>query len=84
MMQACANDFVEKHVQPAKVNDYYLMVKGNHFTIKVNGETSVDADFPMTPNKKKLLESGVIAFQLHQGGPMTVKFTDIKFTNLSK
>lgn len=84
MMQACAGDFVEKHVQPVKVNDYYLSVKGDQFTIKVNGEASVDKAFPMTPDKKKLLKEGVIAFQLHQGGPMTVKFTDIKFTDLSK
>ncbi len=84
MMLASPGDFVKKHVKEADFNDYSIVVKGNHVTIKVNGETSVDKDFPMTPNKKPTLETGTIAFQLHAGGPMTVEYTDIKFTDLSK
>ena len=84
MMLASPGDFVKKHVKEAEFNDYALTVKGTHFTIKVNGETSVDKDFPTTPDKKPTAESGVIAFQLHQGGAMTVEFKDIKFTDLSK
>jgi hypothetical protein len=84
MMLACPGDFVKKHVKPDGVNEYMLSVKGNHVTIKVNGETSVDKDFPTTPDKKPMAKTGVIAFQLHAGGPMTVEFTDIKFTDLSK
>ena len=84
MMLASPGDFVKKHVKEGDFNDYSIVVKGTHFTIKVNGETSVDKDFPTTPDKKPTAESGVIAFQLHAGGPMTVEFTDIKFTDLSK
>ena len=84
MMLASPGDFVKKHVKETEANDYAIVVKGNHFTIKVNGETSVDKDFPTTPNKKPTPETGTIAFQLHAGGPMTVEFTDIKFTDLSK
>jgi len=84
MMKACPGDFVMKHVKSKDFNDYSIVAKGNKVTIKVNGEVSVDAEFPMTPNKKELPSDGIIAFQLHQGGPMTVEFTDIKFMNLAK
>ena len=84
MMLASPGDFVKKHVKVTEFNDYSIVAKGSHFTIKVNGEVSVDKDFPMTPDKKPTAESGVIAFQLHAGGPMTVEFKDILFTDLSK
>ena len=84
MMLASPGDFVKKHVKEKEFNDYVLTVKGDHFTIKVNGETSVDKDFPKTPDKKETAKSGVIAFQLHSGGPMTVEFKEIKFVNLAK
>lgn len=84
MMKSCPADFVQKHVKPDGVNDYILKVKGNHFTIQVNGETAVDADFPTLPNKKPTPADGIIAFQLHAGGPMTVEFTEIKFVNHGK
>ncbi len=84
MMLASPGDFVKKHVKEAEFNDYALTVKGTHFTIKVNGETTVDKDFPKTPDEKPTAETGIIAFQLHQGGAMTVEFKDIKFTDLSK
>jgi len=46
-------------------------------TIKLNGETTVDQDFP------KLPDDGIIAFQLHQGKPMEVVFKNIHFKDLS-
>ena len=84
MMKASSAEFVKKSVKPADFNDYAVMVKGKHVTIKVNGETTVDADFPMTPDKKDMAAEGVIAFQLHAGGPMTVTYKDIVFKNLGK
>ena len=84
MMLASPGDFVKKHVKTDGVNDYAIKVEKDHFTIKVNGETSVDKDFPKTPDKKGTPAEGVIAFQLHSGGPMTVEFTDIKFKDLAK
>jgi hypothetical protein len=68
-----------------EVNDYHIVAKGNHITIKVNGETIVDEDFPKTPDKKDLNAEGIIAMQIHAGYPkMKVEFTDIKFTDNSK
>ena len=84
MMQACPKDFVQKHVKVGEDNEYFIRAKGDHYTIKVNGATAVDADFPTTPNKKDAPKGGVIAFQLHAGGPMTVEFKEIQFKDLSK
>lgn len=68
-----------------EVNDYHIIAKGSRVTIKVNGETIVDSEFPTTPDKKPMAEEGIIAMQIHAGFPkMKVSFTDIKFKDLSK
>src|SRR5262245_9232584 len=59
-------------------NDYFIRCVGKHVTIKVNGVTTVDDDFPKMPDK------GIIALQLHGGVGMEVTFRDIKFKDLSK
>jgi hypothetical protein len=74
-----------KLAKPAEFNEYHVVAKGNHITIKMNGETIVDQDFPTTPDKKPMAAEGIIAFQAHAGYPkMRVEFKDIKFTDLSK
>jgi hypothetical protein len=51
---------------------------GKHVTIKLNGETTVDEEFAKMP------ADGIIAWQLHAGGPMEVTFRNIKFKDLGK
>ena len=51
---------------------------GKHVTIKLNGETTVDGDFAKAP------DTGIIALQLHSGGPMEVIFKNIQFKELSR
>jgi hypothetical protein len=58
--------------------EYSIKCVGKHVTIKLNGLTTVDADFPEMPDE------GIIAWQLHTGGPMEVTFRNILFKNLSK
>jgi hypothetical protein len=84
MMKAAPPDLVKKVVKPADFNDYVIIAKGNRMTTRINGETMVDEEFPTTPDKKPLLSEGVIAIQLHAGGPMTVTLKEIKFKDLSK
>lgn len=68
-----------------EANDYNIVVKGNHVTIKVNGEVTVDEDFPDNKGKNPAPADGIIALQIHGGFPkMKVEVTDIKFTDLSK
>ncbi|MDY3554705.1 DUF1080 domain-containing protein [Gemmata sp. JC717] len=68
--------------KPAEVNDYKIVVKGNHVTVTLNGEVTVDEEFPDNKGKNPAPKDGIIAFQAHAGPPMKVEFTDIKFTKL--
>lgn len=95
MMKAADPAKIKKVVQEADFNEYHIVAKGTRITIKVNGETMVDEDFPTLPGRKDKdgkvtpgsaapLE-GIMAFQAHAGYPkMRVEYKDIKFTDLSK
>jgi hypothetical protein len=78
MMKQAPKEVVTKALKKGQFNDYSIKCVGKHVTIKLNGETTVDGDFPQMP------EEGVIAFQLHAGPPMEVTYRNIKFTDLSK
>ncbi len=87
MMKASSPDAIKKAVKETEFNDYHIVAKGTKITIKINGETMVDQDFPTLPGKdaKPAPKEGIIAFQAHAGYPkMRVEFKDIKFTDLSK
>ncbi|QEL13557.1 3-keto-disaccharide hydrolase [Limnoglobus roseus] len=88
MMEASKKEDIEKAVKEKEWNEYHIVAKGTHITIKVNGTTMVDKDFPKLPGKEKDKDApkdGIIAFQCHAGYPkMRVEFKDIKFTNLAK
>lgn len=77
MMKQAPADVVKKALKPAEFNDYYIKCVGKHITIKLNGETTVDDDFPKMP------EDGRIGLQLHSGHVMEVTFKDIQFKDLS-
>jgi hypothetical protein len=77
MMQQAPKDVVTRALKEHEFNDYYIKCAGNHVTIKLNGQTTVDADFPKMP------KDGVIGWQLHAGGPMVVIFRNIRFTDLT-
>jgi hypothetical protein len=79
MMKACPTNFVKDHVKTMEWNDYSIVVKGKHVTIKMNGQTSVDDEFAILP------ADGIIAFQIHAGFPkMRVEFKEFTFKNLTK
>src|SRR5262245_49523171 len=77
MMKAAPADLVKKIVKEGDWNDYSIKCVGGHVTIKLDGETTVDDDF-------KLPDEGIIAFQLHTGGPMEVIFSEIRFKEITK
>jgi hypothetical protein len=78
MMKAAPIDLVKKVLKPDDFNDYAIKCVGKHVTIKLNGETTVDDDFPTMP------DDGIIAWQMHAGYPnMEVTFRNIKFKDLS-
>jgi hypothetical protein len=79
MMKEAPRDVVKKVLKPDDFNDYFIRCVGKHVTIKLNGETTVDGDFPTMP------ETGLIAWQLHSGFKgMEVTFKEIKFTEIKK
>jgi hypothetical protein len=88
MMKASDPAKIKTAVKEKDFNDYYILAKGTHITIKVNGETMVDQDFPMLPGKMSKVKApteGIIAFQAHAGYPaMRVEYRDIKFKDLSQ
>jgi hypothetical protein len=95
MMKASSPEAIKKAVKEIEFNEYHILAKGTKITIKINGETMVDQDFPTLPaakNKdgkeqpgKPAPTEGIIAFQAHGGYPkMRVEYKDIKFTDLSK
>lgn len=87
MMKASSPDAIKKAVKETEFNDYYILAKGTKITIKINGETMVDEDFPTLPGKdaKPAPKDGIIALQAHAGYPkMRVEFKDIEFKDLSK
>jgi len=77
MMKQAPTELVKKILKEKEFNDYYIKVVGDHVTIKLNGETTVDGDFPKMPKE------GIIAWQLHAGVPMEVTFKKIQFKDLS-
>jgi hypothetical protein len=85
MMKASSKDNIAKAVKDTEFNDYSIKVVGKHFTIKINGVTMIDEVFEKDGAKKEDVPAeGIIAFQIHAGGPMEVTFKDIQFKNLSK
>ena len=76
MMKEAPKDEVNKLLKKDDFNDYSIKVVGKKVTIKVNGVVAVDQEF------EKLPDEGIIAFQLHAGGPMQVTFKNIKFAEL--
>lgn len=76
MMKAADPKLVKEVLKESDFNDYYIKCVGKHVTIKLNGKTTVDDDFAKMP------EEGIIAWQIHAGGPMEVIFKDIKFKEI--
>jgi hypothetical protein len=77
MLKAASPDEIKRVVKPADFNDYQIRCVGQHVTITINGTTMVDGDFPTLPR------DGIIAFQLHSGGPMEVTYRKIEFRELA-
>jgi hypothetical protein len=76
IMQKAPEKDVNAKLKKDDFNDYSIKCVGKHVTIKVNGVTTVDAEF------KKMPEEGIIAWQLHGGPSMEVTFKNIHFKEL--
>jgi hypothetical protein len=78
LMKEADKEVVNKVLKKTDFNDYSIKCVGKHVTIKLNGETVMDGEFP------KMEDEGIIAWQIHQGEAMQVTFKDIRFKSLDK
>lgn len=69
---------VAKHVKRDGWNQYVITCSGPKIKIELNGFTTVD----YTETSDKGATEGVIAFQLHVGPPMEIRFKDIEIEEL--
>ena len=78
MMKASPPDRVKALLKSDDFNDYSVKCVGKHVTIKLNGETMVDGDFP------QMADDGIIALQLHAtpAPGMEVTFRKIEFKEI--
>ena len=61
-------------------NEYSIRAEGDHIVLKMNGVTTVDYREP----DATIPRSGIIALQVHSGGPMKVEFRNIRIKPLGK
>lgn len=66
---------VAKHFKPDDWNEYVITVDGPHITQALNGFTTVDYT---EEDEAKGAKEGIIAFQLHTGPKMEIRFKDIE------
>lgn len=64
----------EKHVRPGEWNSYEITASGHKILTRINGQTCVDLEDPEGALR------GVIGLQIHSGGPMKVRFRNLKLT----
>jgi putative membrane-bound dehydrogenase-like protein len=62
----------ENHVKPDDWNDYEIVVEGSRVRTYINGKLCVDV------NDAALSRRGIFGLQIHAGGPMEVRFKDLK------
>jgi hypothetical protein len=61
-------------------NDYHILAKGQHITLRVNGQVSTEL---IDREEGHYDLSGILGLQLRSGDPMTVQFKDIYLKRLS-
>ena len=61
-------------------NEYTIRAEGDQITLKINGQTTVD----YKERNAEIPRSGIIALQVHSGGPMRVDFRNIRLKPLGK
>lgn len=75
-------DELEKVLKRDDWNEYVITCDGDHITQQLNGLTTVD--YTEKEPADKIARTGVLALQIHQGGPMEIHAKDIKIKKLEK
>ena len=70
---------IQAKIKAEEWNDYVVIAKGNHLQHFINGVPTVDVT---DEEAAKAAKTGVLAFQVHVGPPMTVQFKNVRIKNL--
>ena len=70
---------IQAAIKQADWNEYVVIARGNHLQHFINGKPTVDVTDEC---ESKRAMSGVLAFQIHAGPPMTVMFRDVRIKTL--
>jgi hypothetical protein len=68
---------VDRVIKIGQYNEVFLRCVGSRVTIRINGVTTIDKEFPAIPSR------GVLAFQVHKVKTGDVYIKEIKFRDLS-
>lgn len=70
----------ESSLKKGDWNEYTIRAEGDHIVLKINDVTTVDYREP----DAEIARSGIVALQVHSGGPMKIEFRKIRIKPLSK
>ncbi|NOX54521.1 MAG: DUF1080 domain-containing protein [Planctomycetes bacterium] len=68
-------DELLKHVRQNDWNDYEIIARGSHITLRLNGQLMCEVE---DHDPQLAREKGIIALQMHQGPPMRVEFKELR------
>lgn len=73
------SDAIQAAIKPEDWNEYRIVAKGGHLQHFINGMQTINVTDETAVGAKE----GLLALQIHVGGPMTVQFKDIKLKELN-
>ncbi len=71
-------DELGEHIHDDDWNEYRVVAQGDTITTIINGETMNE----VVDHSPEARRSGIIAFQLHTGDPMKIRFADVELKRL--
>jgi hypothetical protein len=71
---------IEQRLHKDEWNSYVIRAEGNRIVLKLNGQTTVD----YRETDDSIAREGIIAFQVHSGGPLRVEFKNVRIQELPK
>jgi hypothetical protein len=69
---------LDKSLHKNDWNNYVIRARGTHITLRLNGVTTVDYD----EEDEAISRTGIIALQVHAGGPLRVEFRNLRIWEL--
>jgi len=72
------DEVLKKAVKLGDWNDYEIEAVGNRVKLSINGVTTVD----YTEADEKIAREGILAVQIHSGGPMEVQFRNLRIKEI--